>query len=406
MCLALSLVFGVMSSQAQAIGNSTQVLAKIDSTILKFRNSPVWGWRFQPHSIVSHPDYVKYSENSNICISLTKSLFLFKQQWIPYGILGMIEHTKKILEGCNSLSTNLFGLSRQIAIATDGKYTRGGTQILEQLTSDERDVAKISEGIGYILKGMGWHYYYPFIGASQYLVSSYRAFFTPIHVQHYTPSTVYRELTEISKQIGASIDITLGMDPQHNLFYKAKGTLGMSEQMVRMRLNDATMYESTYRVLTHGLYGVRRGLTAAIPFWAVAFWVPSLQLATDGAIAFLTVAGLSCIHSIFSHFSDKPDIMPPMSPLLTHPNMSFPLPRQIKLEVEEEKSDTRGIEILKYHGHRYVELSKEQVAQIEHGGWKRLNIDIKHLKLPRYFVLPEDDNADPTKDFSMTCPAL
>ncbi|MDR2251915.1 MAG: hypothetical protein LBD98_03725 [Endomicrobium sp.] len=102
------------------------------------------------------------------------------------------------------MATNIFGICLQFAIATDGRYTRGGTQILEQLTSDKYDGAKIGEGIGYILKGMGCPYYYPFIGASQSLVSSFRAFFTPIRVQHYTPSTVYYdEVTEISKQIGA-----------------------------------------------------------------------------------------------------------------------------------------------------------------------------------------------------------
>jgi hypothetical protein len=59
MCLALSIAFGVMSSQAQTIGNLTQIPAEINSTILRFRNSISFDWRFQPHSLVSHPDYVK-----------------------------------------------------------------------------------------------------------------------------------------------------------------------------------------------------------------------------------------------------------------------------------------------------------------------------------------------------------
>ena len=39
MCLALSLAFGVMSSQAQTIDNLTQIPTEINSTILRFRNS-------------------------------------------------------------------------------------------------------------------------------------------------------------------------------------------------------------------------------------------------------------------------------------------------------------------------------------------------------------------------------
>jgi hypothetical protein len=148
----------------------------------------------------------------NIRISYIKALLLSDQQWTLYAIFGMIEHAKKIIDGDNSLATNLFGLLRQITIATKGTYTRGGMQILEQLTSDKQDVAKIGEGIRYILKGMGCRYHYPFIGDFQSLVSSYRAFFTPIRVQHYTPSTVYDELTEIPKQIVAIIDMTLGMN--------------------------------------------------------------------------------------------------------------------------------------------------------------------------------------------------
>ena len=68
---------------------------------------------------------------------------LSDQQWTLYAIFGMIEHTKKIIDGDNSLATNLFGLLRQITIAAEGKYTRGGMQSLEQLTSDKQDVAKI-----------------------------------------------------------------------------------------------------------------------------------------------------------------------------------------------------------------------------------------------------------------------
>jgi hypothetical protein len=98
MCLALSLAFGVMSSQAQAIGNSTQILAEIDSTILKFRDLRGFGWRSQPRSIVFHPYYVKNSEDFNIYISYVKSLLLSNQRWTPYAILGTIEHTKKIIE--------------------------------------------------------------------------------------------------------------------------------------------------------------------------------------------------------------------------------------------------------------------------------------------------------------------
>ncbi|MDR1434437.1 hypothetical protein [Candidatus Endomicrobiellum devescovinae] len=98
MCLALSLAFGVMSSQAQAIGNSTQILAERDSTILKFRDLGGFGWRSQPRSIVFHPYYVKNSEDFNIYISYVKSLLLSNQRWTPYAILGTIEHTKKIIE--------------------------------------------------------------------------------------------------------------------------------------------------------------------------------------------------------------------------------------------------------------------------------------------------------------------
>ncbi|MDR2251916.1 MAG: hypothetical protein LBD98_03730 [Endomicrobium sp.] len=95
-----------------------------------------------------------------------------------------------------------------------------------------------------------------------------------------------------------------------------------------------------------------------------------------------------------------------MSPLLTHPNKSFPLPRQIKLPAEEEKWDPRDIEILKYHRYRYLELPKEEVAQLEsEKGWETLHINIKYLNFPRYFVLPQNDDGDPPKGFSTTCPA-
>ena len=105
---------------------------------------------------------------------------------------------------------------------------------------------------------MDCRYYYPFIGALQSLVSSYRVFFTPIRVQHYTPSTVYDELTEIPKQLGAIIDMTLGMNiAQRNLFYKIKGTMMAGEQITRMfmLLNYNATDEPTFRVLTHGLRG-------------------------------------------------------------------------------------------------------------------------------------------------------
>ncbi|MDR2251914.1 MAG: hypothetical protein LBD98_03720 [Endomicrobium sp.] len=74
MCLALSLAFGVMSPQAQAIGNSTQILAKTDSTISRTCN--LLHWRSEPCSIVSYHYYAKYSEPFNIHIAFTKSLLL------------------------------------------------------------------------------------------------------------------------------------------------------------------------------------------------------------------------------------------------------------------------------------------------------------------------------------------
>jgi hypothetical protein len=241
-------------------------LAKVNSAILRFRNLVGFGWRSRPRSIVMHPYYVKNSEDFNIYISYIKSLLLFHQKWTPYALLGMIEHAKKTIEGKNSFATNLFGSLRQIAIATGGRYIRGGTQILEQLTSDKHDMAKIGEGFGYILKGMGCRYYYPFSGGSQSLASSYRAFFTPIRMQKYSPSTVYSEITEIPKQIGAIIDMTLGMNTaRRDLFYNLRGIMGSVEQMTRMLLNYDDMDEHTCRVLTHGLRGVRRGLTVTTP---------------------------------------------------------------------------------------------------------------------------------------------
>jgi len=391
MCLALSLAFGVMSSQAQAIGNSTQILAERDSTILKFCDLGGFGWRSQPRSIVFHPYYVKNSEDFNIYISYVKSLLLSNQRWTPYAILGTIEHTKKIIEGKNSLATNLFGSLRQIAIATDGKYTRGGTQILEQLTSDKHDLAKIGEGIGYILKGMGWRYYYPFIGASQSLVSSYRTFFTPIRTQHYAPSTVYDELTEIPKQIGAIIDMTLGMNTaRRNLFYSIRGTMGSGEQLTRMLLNYDVMDEPTCRVLTHGLRGVRHGLAVATPVWTAAYWFGSLLLAVGGTIVYSVTMVGSWMHSIFTPSSDEPDIIPPYSNII--------LPNIIKISVDEREQDAESINILRHYGHRYFELPKEEVAQLEsEKGWEALHIDIKYLNFPRYFILR--DNNDPNSQY-------
>jgi hypothetical protein len=384
MCLALSLAFGVMSSQAQAIDNST-------SRLYNFSH-----YRFRLCS-------AKYSETFNSCLNIIKSLLLSNQQWTEYATVGTIEHTKKIIEGEDSLMTNILGIGRQFTIATDGRYTRGGTQILEQWTSDKHDVAKIGEGIGYILKGMDCPYYYPFIGASQYLVSLSRAFFTPIRVQHYTPSTVYDELTEIPKQIGAIIDMTLGMNiAMHDLFYKIRGTMGVGEQTTHMLLNNNVMGEPICRVLTYGLHGVRHGLAVATPIWTAAYQFGSLPLAIYGAIAYSVTMMGSWIYSMPTPSFDEADITT-MSPLLIHPNMTFPLPRQIKLEVEKVEKGDLSEKILKYHGYRYVELSKKLVAQIEHG-WEGLNIDIKYLNFPRYFVLPENDDRNPTKGFSTTCP--
>jgi hypothetical protein len=126
MCLVLSLAFVVMSSQAQAGGSPTQVLAKTDSTVST--DSPLWKkfwdfrlWRLQPRKIVS----AKASESFDRAIFFKKAQLLSKEDWTPYVILGTTDHVKKIIEGENSVVTNAFGMVRQFAIATELEWVEG-----------------------------------------------------------------------------------------------------------------------------------------------------------------------------------------------------------------------------------------------------------------------------------------
>ncbi|MDR1244634.1 MAG: hypothetical protein LBJ98_01485 [Endomicrobium sp.] len=95
----------------------------------------------------------------------------------------------------------------------------------------------------------------------------------------------------------------------------------------------------------------------------------------------------SWMNSIFTPSSDEPDIISPYSNIL--------LPRIIKISVDEREQAEESINILRHYGHRYFELPKEEVAQLEsEKGWEALYIDIKYLNFSRYFTLL--DNNDPT----------
>jgi hypothetical protein len=96
----------------------------------------------------------------------------------------------------------------------------------------------------------------------------------------------------------------------------------------------------------------------------------------------------SWTHSIFTPSSDEPDIIPPYSNII--------LPRIIKIPVDEKKQDAESIEILRHYGHRYFELTKEEIARLEtEKGWEALHIDIKYLNFPRYFILQGNNDPNP-----------
>jgi hypothetical protein len=235
-----------MSSQVQAqpVGSSTQVQAKTDSAVSTDSTvSKAWSkvcnffhWRR------SQPEEISVSETRDakspkgfkdwtITLSL-KALFLSRENWTLYAGFGMAEHVEKIIEGENSVATNVFGICRQFAIASDGKFTRGISQILEQATSNKCDYGKVGEGVGYIIKGLGDSFYRPFMGAWQYGVSAWTAakdkFFSSTDT-HYTYKKAYNDLKESFKIIGAAIDMSpIGM-AGGALYYKIKGQLMLLE---------------------------------------------------------------------------------------------------------------------------------------------------------------------------------
>jgi hypothetical protein len=292
LCLVLSLAFVVMSSQAQAQpgGSSTQVQAKTDSTV-----SRVWNWRhwrFQhPKAIFSKPSYDKYSKWFNDGISSLKLTFLSIEKWKPYGGLGIIEHVKKIIEGKDSLATNLFGSLRQIAIATDGKYRRGVPQILEQLTSDKCDCGKVGEGFGYIIKGLGSIFYRPWICAWQYGVTVSTlvkdVFLSPTDT-HYTYKKAYNDFKEIFKTIGATIDVSpIGL-AGGALYYKIKGCLMVCEadlcDLLNLECNDQNENNIYSNDPVPQLRKLRYVSLVAAPILSTILWVNAPQLAVGNLI--------------------------------------------------------------------------------------------------------------------------
>jgi hypothetical protein len=96
----------------------------------------------------------------------------------------------------------------------------------------------------------------------------------------------------------------------------------------------------------------------------------------------------SWTHSIFTPSSDELYIIPHYS--------NITLPRIIKVSVDKRERNAESIEILRHYGHKYFELPKEEVTRLEtEKGWEELNIDIKYLNFPRYFILQGNNDPNP-----------
>jgi hypothetical protein len=311
-----------MSSQVQAQpgGNSTQVQAKTDSTVsTDSLVSKAWSkvckfvhWRFQPKKIVSDKD----SESFDRATSFEKARLLSNEEWIPYAILGTIEHAKRIFEGKDSVATNLFGIGRQVAIATDGKFTRGIPQLLEQFTSEKRDWGKIGEGVGYILKGFGCRLFRPFIGVCQYGVSAGTTILTAVKDKffsssdtHYTYKKAYNDLKESFKIIGAAIDVSPIGVGGGALYYGIKGSLMMIETYLRklfnLEFNDQEenniYHNETLRTWRYASGAIAPFLSAGLTGLYMAF----PQLAVVGGNANFIIGGIANIISNILIFGFK-----------------------------------------------------------------------------------------------------
>jgi hypothetical protein len=253
--------------------------------------------------IVSQIWYAKYSKWFDSIIFFRKAHLLSKEDWTQYAILGTTEHVKKIIEGENSFLTNICGIGRQFAIATDRSYVRGGAQILEQWSSDKCDWGKVGEGSGYILKGILEEFaqevtrklYRPFIGVWQYGVSAGTTVWTAVKDNffsstdtHYTYKKAYNDFKESFKIIGAAIDMSpIGMGGGA-LYYGIKSSLTMIEANLRKLFNLEFDDQKESNVYSNETLRTWRYASVAIaPCLSAVLWKTVPHLAVGGNANFI-----------------------------------------------------------------------------------------------------------------------
>ncbi|MDR1942579.1 MAG: hypothetical protein LBQ04_00435 [Endomicrobium sp.] len=208
-CLALSLAFLGATSQAQTVDHDSEPL--------------VYHWKINPGEMRT----------------ILKGLFMERQDWQTFGMLGIEEKLEKLKNGTISATTASFGICRNFALANGYDSTRGICTIGEALSSDNTAFEKIVEGGAYFAKGFGFTYHNQLIGWSKILTlkqedSSQRLFY-PNGVTH---QDCEEEAAKTFKLIESLAEISPLYFTNKHLFYWIKGANRIEDVVAKLLLRE------------------------------------------------------------------------------------------------------------------------------------------------------------------------